>query len=245
MQLFDTPVRICDSQYFLLPLLRLRGVAGVVSEPLHTLAQLFIEVFDRSVSAYTVHLQTYTYNDLYAGAIAASLGPLRPFFPMDAFLGRLLLFQGYFHSDESPGISATLERNADGDLMRLRRIPNPETRKRIGRLAAKLTRLSGKTGFLPLLPLLQMGKPGRGFHSGGSFPMRARPGPGESDTLGRVHGWKRVHAVDSSILPSITAATITFTVMANAWRIGNLVGRGLSGQGEDSRELSGLGDDAA
>ena len=50
--------------------------------------------------------------------------------------------------------------------------------------------------------------------------MREQPGPFESDTLGRPQGWNRVHAVDATVLPSIPGTTITFSVMANAHRIG-------------------------
>ena len=72
---------------------------------------------------------------------------------------------------------------------------------------------------VPLSPLLRVGQPGRGFHSGGSFPMRLSPGAFESDRLGRPHGFTRVHAVDSAVFPTIPATTITFSVMANAHRI--------------------------
>jgi choline dehydrogenase-like flavoprotein len=68
--------------------------------------------------------------------------------------------------------------------------------------------------------MLQLAEPGRSFHCGGSLPMRMQPGKFESDTLGRLHGWSRIHAVDASVLPSVPATTITFSVMANAHRIG-------------------------
>jgi choline dehydrogenase-like flavoprotein len=68
--------------------------------------------------------------------------------------------------------------------------------------------------------MIQMGMPGRGFHTGGSFPMSAQPRAGESDILGRPYGLQRVHAIDATVLPSIPATTITYTVMANAYRIG-------------------------
>jgi len=42
--MYDTPVQLRDSQYYLLPLLRLRGTADVMREPLHTLAQIFVEI---------------------------------------------------------------------------------------------------------------------------------------------------------------------------------------------------------
>jgi choline dehydrogenase-like flavoprotein len=222
---YDRPVQIRDSQYFLLPLLRLRGTSGVVREPLHTLAQLFVEIFDTAISPYTIHLQTYTYNDLFRQAIIDKLdkmGSLKNLFPTEAFLGRLLLFQGYLHSSGSATIAATLKRNQEGDTLQLQAAINPETKRSVARVARKLMKLVPETGVVPLMPMLQMGKPGRGFHSGGSFPMSASPGEQETDILGRPAGWKRIHAVDSTVLPSIPATTITFTVMANAYRIGSL-----------------------
>jgi len=70
--------------------------------------------------------------------------------------------------------------------------------------------------------MLKAADPGRGFHTGGSFPMSNAPTGFQSDTLGRTHGLKRIHLVDSSTMPSIAATTVTFTAMANAHRIGSL-----------------------
>jgi len=67
--------------------------------------------------------------------------------------------------------------------------------------------------------LSTLAEPGRGFHTGGAFPMRDNPGPLETDRLGRPAGLRRVHAVDATVFPSIAATTITLTAMANAHRI--------------------------
>jgi choline dehydrogenase-like flavoprotein len=83
-----------------------------------------------------------------------------------------------------------------------------------------MLRQTRRLGGIVVPPMLQLAEPGRGFHSGGSFPMRSQPKKFESDSLGRPHGWSRVHAVDASVLPSIPATTVTFSVMANAHRIG-------------------------
>ena len=50
--------------------------------------------------------------------------------------------------------------------------------------------------------------------------MRPDGQKGTTDRLGRLHGLSRIHVVDASVLPSIPATTITFSVMANAHRIG-------------------------
>jgi choline dehydrogenase-like flavoprotein len=73
---------------------------------------------------------------------------------------------------------------------------------------------------LALNPAMRVGAPGRGFHTGGTFPMRTNPAPFETDRLGRPHGMSRVHLVDASVFPTLPATTITFSVMANAHRIG-------------------------
>jgi len=80
--------------------------------------------------------------------------------------------------------------------------------------------------------MIQMGKPGRGFHSGGSFPMSRQPKTGETDILGRPRGLQRVHAIDSTVLPSIPATAITYTVMANAYRIGSLAAMEIDRSGQ-------------
>jgi choline dehydrogenase-like flavoprotein len=69
---------------------------------------------------------------------------------------------------------------------------------------------------------MEISDPGRGFHHGGSFPMSAKPGAFETDTLGRPFGWKNIHVVDATVLPSVPATTITYPVMANAHRIATL-----------------------
>ena len=133
---------------------------------------------------------------------------------------RMVIVQGYLHSDESRVIEMTLKRDGPKDCLHLNALPNPETRRTVKRVVHELLRQSRKLGGLVLPPLLQLAEPGRGFHCAGSFPMREHPQPFESDCLGRPHGWTRVHAVDATVLPSAPATTITLSVMANAHRIG-------------------------
>ena len=206
---------IRDSQYFLAPLLQLRG-SGAMTEDLHTLAQLFIEVNDPGVSECTVHLQIYTYNEFYEGELRRRFGRFYPLIPSGAILSRMLVLQGFLHSDDSVRVRI---RRKDGAL-HLKAGGDRRARRVIGRVMRKLMRNAARLGVAPLLPLLNIEAPGKSFHSGGTFPMRARPGPGECDTLGRPYGLKRVHAIDSTTFPSIPATTITLSIMANAYRIG-------------------------
>jgi choline dehydrogenase-like flavoprotein len=221
LECYDRPLPIRDSQYFLLPWLRARGVPRPRDEALHTLCQAFLELRDPRIDAHNIHLQVYSYNDLYARLFDRLLGPLRrPARPgVDALLARMLLIQGYLHSDASPTIEATLQARGDQAVLVLEERRNPRTRPALRRLVGRLLRLAPELRALPLFPALRVAPAGRGYHSGGSFPMRERPGPLESDTLGRPHGLERVHVVDASTFPTIPATTITFTAMANAHRI--------------------------
>jgi hypothetical protein len=65
--------------------------------------------------------------------------------------------------------------------------------------------------------------------AGGSFPMSAVPRGFQTDVLGRLPGWERVHAVDATVFPSIPATTITLSAMANAHWIGWEAARGQGG----------------
>ena len=215
---FDRPLMLRDSQYFLFPLVLARRTRDVQSEQLYTLSQLFIELSNPKISRRSVHLQIYTYSDIIGQAVRKSLGPLKMF--ARQLEERMVVVQGYLHSDESPTISMTLKRDGEKDFLQLDAQPNPETRRTVKKVLRELLSQTRRLGGIVVPPMLQLAKPGRGFHSGGSIPMRENPKQFESDLLGRPHGWSRIHAVDASVLPSIPATTITFSVMANAHRIG-------------------------
>ena len=215
---YDQPLTLRDSQYFLFPLLLARRTRDVQTEALYTLSQLFIELNRPKISTHSVHLQLYTYSDIIGQAVRKSLGPLKIF--ARQLEERMIIVQGYLHSDESPAIAMTLKRDGEKDFLQLDAQPNPETRRTVNRVLRELLSQTRRLGGVVVPPMLQLAEPGRGFHCGGSLPMRAVPGKFESDTLGRPHGWSRVHAVDASVLPSVPATTITFSVMANAHRIG-------------------------
>jgi hypothetical protein len=223
MGAYDREVVLKDSQYFLLPWLRYSGAeTDLIAEPLHTLSQVFIEVFNREVSERSIHLQVYSYNDLFKSAIGAALGPLRSLFPSQSFLKRFLLIQGYLHSDVSSSIRISLSAPAGNSRAKMALIAdiNPVAARTIKRLTSVLRQARSLFRAVPIPFMTKIGQPGRGFHSGGTFPMRERPREFETDRLGRPSGFRKVHLIDATTFPSIPASTITLTAMANAHRIG-------------------------
>ncbi len=215
----DFPIRA--SQYFLFPFLSQRSTSDVRTEELHTMSQFFIEVSNEGVSPHFINLQGYTYNSFLGEYVDRRLGPLAA--PLrrltDAWLGRLMIVQGYLHSDDSPSIKMRLIKTPSGDRLRFSRVDNPRTKIVLDRLMKLLARNKRSLGASPLRWMMTVGKIGDGSHLGGCFPMHARPGPSDSDLLGRPFGFRRTHVVDSSVFPSIPATTITLSVMANAHRI--------------------------
>jgi hypothetical protein len=220
----ETEVTLRDSNYFLFPMLSLSAARRPDRERLHTLAQVFLEVMDNGISPYTVHFQCYSYNDLYEKAFEGMFGRflfrlIRPL--LAPFIGRLWIAQAYVHSAHSSSMRLSLEAGQEGPgRVRMRAVRNGEGLKVMRRAVLKLLLNVMKTGMIPVLPVLKGFDPGKGFHYGGSFPMRAKPGESESDVLGRPFGLQRVHVVDASVFPSFPATTVTFTIMANAHRIG-------------------------
>jgi choline dehydrogenase-like flavoprotein len=221
---YEQPIYALDNCYFLLPLLRYRGQPEAIKERLHTLAQVFIEIEDPAVGPRRAHLQVYTYNELFQEEMVRRMGPLRGALPLirRGVLGRLLLIQGYLHSDLSARIRLVLRRTIPGapGSLDLAGASNPKTLPALAALQRRLWAERGSIKGFPVSRMLRVGPPGRGFHTGGTFPMRANPGPFEVDVLGRPHGFTRVHLVDASVFPSLPATTITLSAMANAHRIG-------------------------
>jgi choline dehydrogenase-like flavoprotein len=221
---FEQPIHALDNCYFLLPFVRYRGVPEAIRERLHTLAQVFIELVDPAVGPHRAHLQVYTYNELFQEEMERMMGPLSGALPLvrRGVLGRLLLIQGYLHSDLSGRIKLVLRRARPGVAasLDLTGEPNPKTRPALAAVGRRLWAERGSMKGFPVSRMARVGPPGRGFHTGGTFPMRADPGPFEVDVLGRPHGFSRVHVVDASVFPSLPATTITLSVMANAHRIG-------------------------
>jgi choline dehydrogenase-like flavoprotein len=221
---YDQTVWFKDSQYFLVPFMLFRKVRGATREWLHALSQIFIEIADPRGQDTSEHVQIYSNSDLINQAMAGTFGPLqRPLgFLVRDLQERLLVAQGYIHSRHSSRIAVCLKKDqgTGKERLELRAELNPSVRARVRKLVFKLCKQALRLGAMPLPVMLKIAEPGRSFHSGGSFPMSQEPRGFQTDLLGRLPGWQRIHAVDATVFPSIPATTITFSAMANAHRIG-------------------------
>ncbi|GAB4451848.1 MAG: hypothetical protein OHK0029_01750 [Armatimonadaceae bacterium] len=221
LNLFDQDIKIQDSVRVLMPFLHRDVQMGVLSESLHTLGQVNVLLLDSAISDYSMHLQFYTYNDHFIAAFKGILGPLfpvaKPFLPL--LLGRLSIAFGWLDSHDSPHMVARLEKRGTNSVFVLNHVPNPRANEVALSIARKMWKLRRYFQGVPLTPAIKVMDAGNGYHYGGSFPMQENPKSGETDRWGRPPTMRRVHAVDGSILPSITSTTFTYTIMANAHRI--------------------------
>jgi choline dehydrogenase-like flavoprotein len=164
---------------------------------------------------------------LFKAALGKTAGGLLARLPLvpKLILGRLMVALCYLHSDDSGGVQLRLERKVGTARGALVAEPKrtPRTARVVRGLGRKLLRHAPALGFAAAAPAVHIASPGRGYHSGGTFPMNAHPSDAQTDVLGRLAAWRRVHLVDASVMPTIPSATITYSVMANAHRIASRV----------------------
>ncbi|MBF0491213.1 MAG: hypothetical protein HQM15_00340 [Deltaproteobacteria bacterium] len=217
----NEPIIMKDSQYFLLPITFSKIIRNVHNEELYTLAQLFIELYDSKISPHNIHLQLYSYNDLISDFFEKKVPFSRWLKSIkEILISRIGIIQGYLHSDDSSHIEVSLKKHHKLTNLYINGFISPNPKKVIKKLIYKVKQNKVMLGFNPIQTLLSIGLPGQGWHTGSTFPMKEITlNLNESDIYGRPHEYKRTHIVDSSVLPSIPATTITFSVMANAHRI--------------------------
>lgn len=219
--LFDHPILLKHSQHFMLPCLMNKSVSNVEMEKLHTLTQLSLRIKNTNIALHPIHLQIYTYMDHYTMQLRSVLKKIFPIAKplLKPIINRLLIIQGYFHSDDSLNCEIRLSR--DTKTLSLKKSDNIiDSRKKIAALNRYLMKYRKQLGLTPIGFMTKFSKLLRSNHYGGSFPMQA----GErtlttTDLLGRPYGMQKLHVVDATVFPTIPAQAITITIMANAYRI--------------------------
>jgi choline dehydrogenase-like flavoprotein len=224
-ELYNRPVRLKESQRFVVPMLRRRPAATTWEIPSVTLAAAFIETKVSVLSDHWVHAQIVSMNRTISDnsrllGLARSAGR-KLWAPV---LRHVMMAWCGMHSDHSSHLEVRLNPGHDGQPDRLRVESQVSNKARAAaRAAAKHLFQKGRlfdTLFCYWMP--RFSYPGRATHCGSSFPMRSRPiGEFDSDRFGRPFNWSRIFVVDSSVLPSIPGTTTAFPVMANAYRIGS------------------------
>ncbi len=223
LKAYERAVPLKQSMHFIFPILHVFPGPSSPNDNAFSLAEIFIAFQDTAETGYWSFLSIYRLSEFLLYRIRERYGPLAAGIRL---LDKIPLFnqfvcQGYLHSALSPDMTLVLEREADGKegKIRVTTRSHSEAKKTTRRLVRKFSRKVWRSGIFPIAAAIDANVPGRGNHVGGTFPMREQPSDLECDKLGRPNGLSRVHIVDASVLPSIPATTITFGVMANAYRI--------------------------
>lgn len=218
---------IADSQYFIAPFVSFKPTFGVAQERLHTLSQLAFELDAPEISNHLFHLLFYTYNDLYKRALMNMVPSLlrSAAEPMiGAGLGFLSILQGYLHSNDSSKIIMRMEQGREKERLVLYARQNLRAKQIVADVIKRFNKEKKAFGGIALPFMAQLGKPGKSYHMGATFPMKERPNDTETNLLGTLSALPHIHLIDAAVFPDIPAVNHTFTIMANAYRIATEVG---------------------
>jgi len=228
LERWDRPVPLVSNPYSYVAALN-RGRLERQGEGRHSLAQL-TAVLAPPGGGPPVQAQLFSYRSLLVSrAIAASPLAVRDTLRLLRMLQPRLVVLGIHHEDR-PAASkrCTLRRGAGGAPDRLEIDYRPDEAER-RRQAAGERRLLACFRRLGCLPLRRV-DPGDGasLHYAGTLPIA----PGERELTcapdGRLRGTRAVWVADGAALPWLPAKGLTLTLMANADRVGSLLGAELA-----------------
>ncbi|MCC5874706.1 MAG: GMC family oxidoreductase [Candidatus Sumerlaeia bacterium] len=226
---WNTPLPLVSNPYTYVPCLNFGGL-GMPDRgyPRHSLTQVMLFFDPDPGKRRLIQGQIYSYRSLLTFKLMkeSPLAMTESRRLMQA-LAWYFVVLGIHHGDH-PGRSKRLwlEKVDDDPVLRVKyRRTEGETAER-REMEARLLRLMPKLGLLPLKRI----DPGHGssIHYAGTLPMTTKSRRYTTTRSGRLRGTRSVYIADGSVLPDLPAKGLTFTLMANADRIGSHLARSLS-----------------
>jgi len=214
---------LLDNELFLVPMVALGERPARHFRTRFTLGEAVLAVEAGVVSPRPLHLQFYSFHEFFLAELGDALRALPGLVQSAAWavLNRFTIGFVYLPGEDSTQATARVLPAAGGrpGRVRIETRPRAESRAILHALLAHLARVRGPLGLRSVPGLVKNTPFGFGGHLAGALPMRASPGPLETDPEGRLSGTRRVFVVDSAAFPSLPAQNLTFTVMANARRV--------------------------
>jgi len=217
---YDLPRPVLDNNMHLLPSVRVRADSADGAGGAFGLSEAVMSFSGRAVGGQAVHVQLYSYGEILAQGLRASLAWLPAALthvPM-AMLDRVLVAFVYLHSDDSMQATASVVPGPEGSRIRLDE-KHPGNGAVLRRTVDLLRRHRRAFGFLPVALLQNSPVLGFSGHLCGTLPMRREPGPLDTHVDGRLGSTRALYVVDASTFPVLPAQNPTYTAMANAHRI--------------------------
>jgi choline dehydrogenase-like flavoprotein len=218
---YDTPVPILCNPYSYVAMLNLGLFGRSTKDRRHSLGQL-TAVLQSPEDSGLVQAQVFSYRSLLTFKLmkelpigyADSRRILRLLVPYLAILG-------LHHEDRSSQQKVCLLRRGTGespDRLEVRYSPSTDERRAQRSAERRLLGFFRRLGCLPLKAI----QPGQGssLHYAGTLPMRPSGGELSCAPDGRLRGTRAVYLGDGSVFPWLPAKGLTFTLAANADRVG-------------------------
>ena len=205
-------IEIRDSSYFALPVFCANSTSHLTSGI--ALSSISAKYHDNLKYKYALQLyfpSKYTVNEVATRLRRFSV----PNMFSSIIAGRVGIIQGYKHSNisnslilsKSKGVIVSREVLRSGSFFE-------------NELTTKIKDLFKHSGVIPIIKLKVNTNVTDGYHFGASFPhLSGAYNECESDRLGRPFGLKKIHIIDSSVLPFIPSGSHSLTMMANSYRI--------------------------
>ncbi len=223
MALHDTTVPLWDNDLYLVPFLSETARGSSVD---FTLNELALNV---QVNGHPVHVQFYCVSDQILEQLGPLMEPMRRLFarPLKHYLDRLFIGFIYLPSRPSARLHARVRSGDPVGTVDVTQSASESGRALLRAVVRHLRHNRTALGMHPLGPALRSTPAGNsGGHVSGGLPMRSDPMPMTTSPQGQVSGTRSVWAVDGSVLPALPAQNSTFTIMANAHRIGHDFAKG-------------------
>ena len=213
-----------ESQRFFLPIFNKKHIKNSTTQNKNVLSELYLEIFDKNISSKSIHLQYYTFVDIFLKPLEKFFGSYVYLFPkiFPFIFGRINLLIGYLHSDYSNKIIMTKSQNSISGKYQYSL--SFEKNELINEVIKKITlylKKNLKEDFYISNGLTNINLTGASYHYGSSFPMSNLENSLKDHTNlnGELNKFKNIFLLDASILPDMPAHPTTFNVCINAARI--------------------------
>ena len=222
---FDEPVPLLTNPYTYFPCLNLPQLGKATRDARYSLAQLTMIFDPAGTRRHVLQLQLYSYRSLLLFKLVKE-SPLayRESLRLMHLLQDCLVIVWVFHEDhpaKNKFIKLSGGRDGQQDWLEATYQLDAHIEQYQRRQERRILKCLLKLGCLPL-KAIRLGH-GSSIHYAGSFPMAHDGPPLTTRPTGQLRAAPLVYLADGSTFPNLPTKSITFTLMANANRIGGLL----------------------
>lgn len=222
---YDVNVPVVCNPHTYIPCVHYRAIGNPRRDRCHSLAQLMMLYDPTGDSEHLVSSQIYSYRSLLLlKLIQDSVFPCRESLQIIRSLSHYLVIFIVQHEDSAGHDKYCVLRkgaNGEGDYLEIEYNPSGQSLYDQQNREKSLVHIIRKLGCLPI-KIVHAGH-GASVHYAGQFPITSEDKDLTTETSGHLRGTRSVYVADGSVFPVLPAKGLTFTLMANADRIGEYV----------------------